>query len=104
MNKIMSLINSDESTIQFVLKAEDLRAFADEIVNQVNDRITNHSVTSDDEWLTRNGVMEYLGIKATTLWMWTKKGILTPTRINRKYFYRKSDILSLQKGESNNQL
>ena len=53
-----------------------------------------------EELMTRQQVMDYLNIKQTTLWMWEKKGILSPCKIGRKYFYSKSDILALQRGEA----
>lgn len=100
MADIIDIINNSNAKVQIVLNAEDLRTLATEIVNQVNNHKCAQETYTEDEWLTRQGVMDYLHIKSTTLWQWNKKGILTPTKINRKCLYRKSDILALQKGHS----
>lgn len=83
--------------VQISLTTEDLIAFAKEIVRQISEPKTTPTTNENDELLTRKDVMEYLGIKGTTLWSWAKMGILTPIKIKRKCLYRKSDILALQK-------
>ena len=87
-------------TVQYVLDADDLRMFADEIIAKLHEQAYTPVTKSEDELYTREKVMEYLHIKSTTLWHWAKMGILTPIKIKRKCFYRKSDVLSLQSGNS----
>lgn len=99
----MFLANINQNKIgivQYVLDADDLRMFADEIITKLQEKTQTPTTKSDDELLTRNKVMEYLHIKSTTLWQWAKMGILTPIKIKRKCFYRKSDILALQSGNN----
>lgn len=90
-------------TIQYILDADDLRMFADEIIAKLHEKAHVPATKSEDELLTRKKVMEYLHIKSTTLWQWTKMGILTPIKIKRKCFYRKSDILALQSGNTHSE-
>lgn len=96
------LINNKVGTVQYILDANDLRILADEIIARLQEKDQSQPSKSDDELLTRKGVMDYLGVKSTTLWQWAKLGILNPVKIKRKYFYRKSDILALQSGDTNN--
>ncbi len=92
---ITDIINSGCGTVLVTMTPADLSAFANEIVARILPQQSSNPVM-EDELLTRQGVMEYLGIKSTTLWAWTKMGLLTPVKIRRKCLYRKSDILSLQ--------
>ncbi len=98
---IADIIYSCLGTVQVSLQAEDLLAFAKEIVAQINKQEQSSISTEGDELLTRKHVMEYLGIKSTTLWQWTKMGILNPIKIKRKCLYRKREILALQSKKSN---
>lgn len=97
--KISDIINSGLGSVQLSITADDLLNFAHEVVSQTRNMQAQTSIKEEDELLTRTRVMEYLGIKATTLWQWGKMGILTPIKINRKCLYRKSDILALQKSD-----
>lgn len=97
--KISDIIHSGLGTVHISLQAEDLLAFAKEIVAQIQGQDQSSLSTEEDELLTRKHVMEYLGIKSTTLWQWSKMGLLTPIKVRRKCLYRKSDILALQKGQ-----
>lgn len=101
-----NLTHSKVGTVQFVMNADDLRLFADEIVTRVHQMNQSQTPEAEDELYTREKVMSYLGIKSTTLWQWAKMGVISPIKINRKCYYRKSDILALQSGKThiNNQL
>lgn len=101
MININDLITEGYGDIQIKVTLNDLLTFANTLLQGV----LNKPVTSsepDDELMTRGQVMTYLGIKETTLYNWGKQGILTPTKINRKYYYNKSDILALQCGDKGN--
>jgi hypothetical protein len=47
------------------------------------------------EWLSANEAMQILGIKQTTLWSYRKEGKLTFTKVNKKVYFLKKDILKL---------
>lgn len=95
--KIADFIKNGLGSVQLSITADDLFDFANEVVRQTRKDLQPESNKEEDELLTRKRVMEYLGIKATTLWQWTKMGLITPIKIKRKCLYRRSDILALQK-------
>ena len=97
MINIYDLLNEGYGDIQLKVTANDLKEFADHIIANIHKDTPPTQV--EEESMTRQQVMRYLGIKPTTLHIWTKKGLLKPTRIGRKIYYLKSDIMALQRGE-----
>jgi len=47
------------------------------------------------EWLTAQETMEILKIKQTSLWAYRKAGKLTFTKINKRVYFLRKDILNL---------
>ena len=47
------------------------------------------------EWLSSQEAMDILKIKQTTLWTYRKSGKLTFTKINKRVYFLKKDILRL---------
>lgn len=45
-----------------------------------------------EEYLSREKVIEWLEVSATTLWRWEKCGYLIPVAVGNKKKYRMSDI------------
>ena len=45
-----------------------------------------------EEYLSREKVIEWLKVSATTLWRWEKCGYLIPVAVGNKKKYRMSDI------------
>lgn len=99
MDNILKLLNIGIGTVQVSMSVEALLAFANEVVNRTHN-LQQPQSNQEEELLTRTRVMEYLGIKATTLWQWTKMGIITPIKIKRKCLYKKSDILAIQSNKN----
>lgn len=54
-------------------------------------------VNPKDELLTKEEVMQRLGVSNTTLWSWARSGYLPIVKIGRKVRYRLSDVMSLLK-------
>ncbi|NER10049.1 Helix-turn-helix domain-containing protein [Muriicola jejuensis] len=46
------------------------------------------------ELLTREETAEFLKISLTTLWQWSKKGVLPSNGIGNRVFYKRSEILN----------
>ncbi|WP_019669923.1 helix-turn-helix domain-containing protein [Eudoraea adriatica] len=46
------------------------------------------------ELLTREETAEYLKISLSTLWHWSKKGILPSYGIGNRVFYKRSEVVS----------
>lgn len=66
--KIADFIKNGLGSVQLSITADDLFDFANEVVRQTRKDLQPESNKEEDELLTRKRVMEYLGIKATTLW------------------------------------
>jgi hypothetical protein len=47
------------------------------------------------EWLSAQEAMDILKIKQTSLWAYRKSGKLTFTKINKKVYFSRKDILNL---------
>lgn len=62
----------------------------DSILNQLENK-----PETQKEWLSANEAMQILGIKQTTLWSYRKEGKLTFTKVNKKVYFLKKDILKL---------
>ncbi|GAL00791.1 hypothetical protein JCM19314_1828 [Nonlabens ulvanivorans] len=45
-----------------------------------------------DTYLTREEAAQYFSISLTTLWSWTKKGVLKSCRLGNKIYYLKADL------------
>ncbi len=50
---------------------------------------------STKEWLSAQEAMEILKIKQTSLWTYRKSGQLTFTKINKKVYFLRKDIMNL---------
>ena len=80
---------------------KNLVVMNEELVNQFNDKldsILNQLEKKQElqrEWLSANEAMQILGIKQTTLWSYRKEGKLTFTKVNKKVYFLKKDILKL---------
>ncbi len=98
MIRINDLLSAGCRDIQITVTLNDLLAFADHILASI--QMPKQPEVKEEELMTRQQVMEYLKIKPTTLFNWNKKGILVPSsKIGRKVYYKKSDILALQRGD-----
>lgn len=62
----------------------------DSILNQLENK-----QEPQKEWLSASEAMNILGIKQTTLWSYRKEGKLTFTKVNKKVYFLKKDILKL---------
>lgn len=98
MININDLITQGYGDIQLSVTMNDLLTFATTLLQGVQN-VPAKTSEPEDELMTRNDVMQYLRIKSTTLHIWGKQGILKPIKINRKCYYSKKDILSLQRGD-----
>lgn len=72
-----------------------------ETVNEFNFKLNSileileNKQDSLKEWLSAKEAMSILEIKQTTLWSYRKAGKLTYTKINKKVFFLRKDILKL---------
>jgi hypothetical protein len=59
----------------------------------------NHKIPADDPLVCAREARKQLGnISNTTLWRWTKRGIITLTSINGRNYTRQSTIDAIKEG------
>ena len=70
-----------------IVSPADLKEFALAIVEEVkNAPVTDEHLYTPKEFAERHGV------NVSTLWRWRKNGILKPTKVGRKLWYKESDL------------
>lgn len=93
MTDIQSLIESGVTGLTFTLLPEDLKFFADTLIEKAKETLLPILVsTAKEELLPKQEVMERFGVCPTTLHNWQKSGYLVPVKMGRKVFYRPSDV------------
>ena len=83
------MFNEDISsrTSLIVVSPADLKEFALEVVNEVL-----NAAPKQERLYTPQEFAERKHVNKSTLWRWCKTGILKPTRIGGKVFYKESDL------------
>jgi hypothetical protein len=80
---------------------KNLIVMNEDVVNEFNFKLDSilsqleNKQETQKEWLSANEAMQILGIKQTTLWSYRKEGKLTFTKVNKKVYFLKKDILKL---------
>lgn len=89
------------------------RAELDSLVNEVAQTAANKSVSTSqrdasnnnveaEHYVSRTEAAEILHVSTTTLWRWTKQGIVSKKRIGgRRILYKYSDIIRAIEEEKN---
>lgn len=101
--RLVSAISKGGDHISFTLTEKGAIAFARELSECILAGNAASSSKKEDEesLLTKQEVMDGIGVSSTTLWLWEKKKYLLPVKIGRKVFYRAEDILKLRNGKAN---
>ena len=60
--------------------------------NQLKELMKEISKSSTPKYLTRNQVAEMLSISLTTLWRYTKKGIVSSYQIGNRVLYDQKEV------------
>lgn len=89
--------------INLTIKASDLMTVCRSITDELLAAINNAQAAAKepiDDLLTREEVMEILGISPATLWRWKKSGYLVPVKVGSLDRYHRSilDKVLRQKG------
>jgi hypothetical protein len=50
------------------------------------------AAANDNDFLTQKQVTEMFNIHLTTLWNWTKKGILTKYNVGKRAYYKRGEV------------
>ena len=77
------------------LSSEELTGLADEVQKQLYG-----NPIPDGEYLSITEVCQYLKVGRTTVWRYSKAGILKPKKIGYKILYARGDIDNLLNGMS----
>ncbi len=94
----MDYLKDKATTTMYVISAEDLEQFAEDLITRVIHRTRDKD---NDILLTRQATAEMLDVTLATLWRWEREGSLLPIRIGKKVRYRKSEVKKIQKGRGN---
>lgn len=88
--------------IQLVVGLDDLKALLAEVVNEANrraeiiDRVENGPVDpAEEKYLNMEATLTLLHISKSTLWRWTKMGILKKYKMGGKPVYKCSELSKL---------
>jgi len=66
---------------------------ADKLLNKIDVYLKEYATKNDDTILTREEAAKFLKINITTLWNWSKRGILIPFGIGNRVYYKKQEII-----------
>ena len=99
MNKNIIELATQCPELTVSIKVHDLVEGLNILIGNVKSEL--EQTISDQQaetYLSRDKVMETLGISSATLWRWQKIGYLIPLPVGGKRRYRMSDIQKLLKG------
>lgn len=82
-----------------VTKEELIKEVTDKLLHEIAKVLDqkNTEAANDKEWLTANEVKGLLKISHTTLWIWSKKGIIKSHKISGRLRYKRSEVLTALK-------
>lgn len=78
-----------------IITPEDLNAFKDEMLSEIETMFNRHRNALSNNWLKSKEVVEQLGISHSTLQKLRVKGTLPYTRIGGVIYYESQDIEKL---------
>ncbi len=88
------ILNSDLN-VSITINSTELKSFLNEVVTKIHPQTPK----ADETFLSVDEVCTLTGKVRSTLWIWEKRGYLTPaSRIGKVLRYRKSDVLALMNG------
>jgi hypothetical protein len=82
-----------------VTKEELIKEVTDKLLQEIAkvlDKKTTDAA-NDKEWLTANEVKGLLKISHTTLWNWSRRGIVKSHKISGRLRYKRSEVLTALK-------
>lgn len=90
-----SFTMTDRGMMEFA-KAMQLAAM-EEREAMIQEASTTLFPESDSSLITKKEAMQGFNVSHTTLWKWQKTGYLTPVKVGKRVYYRRSDIEKLTK-------
>ena len=98
---IKTLMEIGGGNLKLEVTAADLTKFAKDVVDMTlaeRSKVLAKSgiITIEDEtYLSSGQLCQKLGIAKSTLWLWQKRGIITPKKVGTHNRYAMSDIVQL---------
>ena len=93
------LLNTTYSNITIAVKVGDLMLFAESLIKRAKEElIVSPKIEEPDELIPAKKLCEILDIKPPTLYKWQRQGYIAPLHIGGRAYYRRSDILNINKG------
>jgi hypothetical protein len=86
--------NNEQPQIQ-LLTTVQLENILEKVVERLYHRLSQND--NDDKLLSIKEAFKFLSISRTTLYNWTKKGLIQNRYIGKKPFYKKTDLLNAAK-------
>ncbi|MFZ5554490.1 MAG: helix-turn-helix domain-containing protein [Bacteroidota bacterium] len=57
--------------------------------------LSNGKSKDESEWISSKEAQEILGVGETTLWSYRKDGLIQASKINKRLYFKRSDLLGL---------
>ena len=86
------LKSSGNANIKFDITGEDLRNFADELINRAVNEVAMVIQEKNEQLINKEEAKRLLGVCDATLWHWERKKYLMPVKVGTRVRYRASDI------------
>ncbi|REE82996.1 helix-turn-helix protein [Lutibacter oceani] len=67
---------------------------AEKLLSKIEVYLKEYATKNDETLLTRKEASSFLKIDQSTLWNWSKKGILVPLGIGNRVYYKKQEIIN----------
>jgi len=77
-------------SLKLEVTAADLIEFAEALHKQALE--DGKKAKEAEEYLTPQKVADMFGVSLVTIWDWDRKGILSPHRLGKRKYYKKSEI------------
>ncbi|MDP2089480.1 MAG: helix-turn-helix domain-containing protein [Flavobacteriaceae bacterium] len=79
--------------IQEITTDELADKVAEKLMSKIEVYLKEYATKNDETILTREEAANFLKINSSTLWQWSKRGLLFPFGIGNRVYYKKQEIL-----------
>ncbi len=98
MKELLSKIDASDGNVVIVASGGDLLKFSQDLMLRAkSEESIKAAAAKAERHLTKEEVMNMLGVCDTTLWSWNKKGYLKSIKIGNKVRYSSSEVAKLMK-------
>lgn len=102
MEDIFQLLEAKQPNLVVQVSGKDLMAFAEAVAAKAGEAERKRQQESNENaYMTKNEVKELIGVCDATLWHWQRNAYLSPVKVGRKVFYKKSDVQRILSSKEN---